>query len=495
MANASGVASDRAIPGSLNHLPSGVKYNIFSENGSLWLSYDREGNLPLHGSKELDYFLGSGHLGVTYLYSINGYLLESPVAYYANRNEYDMKPGLASFQSMPPALPVTSGCLRCHMSGVQQEERGSKNRYQTLPFLHSGITCERCHGDASKHVASKGRAAIINPVKLDPERRDSVCINCHLEGDTNVEHRGRSVLNYMPGDRISDFISYFVYANANISDRGVSEIEELSLSKCKRVSGDAMSCMSCHDPHYTPSKRERANFYRSKCLACHNQPRFLTTHYPNNQDCTSCHMPAGKAENIPHVAWTDHRIRQRPGLPGLPNTPSMNDDLVSFLQNDPSARDLALAYYNLGVDRNTATRNKTQRLLQSALQINSQDTKLLSSLGYLAQLNGETDHAIELTQSALTIEPTNVEAINNLAMLLAKSGQLAHAASLWRGAFALNEDNEQLGINLALAECLLNRQNAAKQVLERVLIYSPDSQIGRRRLNTLQSKQTTCSAQ
>jgi Tfp pilus assembly protein PilF len=495
MANASGVALDRAIPGGLNHLPSGMKYNIFSKDGSLWLSYDRAGNPPLNGSHKLDYFLGSGHLGVTYLYSVNGYLLESPVAYYANRNEYDMKPGLTNLQAMPPALPITSGCLRCHMSSLQREDLGSRNRYQALPFLHSGITCERCHGDASQHVATNGRATIINPIKLDPERRDSVCINCHLEGDTNVEHHGRSVLDYKPGDRISDFISYFVYASANAGDRGVSEIEELSLSKCKRISGDAMSCMSCHDPHYAPPKDERADFYRSKCLACHSQSKFATEHYPSNSDCVGCHMPAGKAENIPHVAWTDHRIRQRPDQSYLANTPSTNGELVSFLQNNPSTRDLALAYYNLGVSGNAAARNKIQRLLHSALQTSPEDPALLSSLGYLAQLDGETTHATELTQSALKIAPNNVEATNNLAMLLAKSGQLATATSLWKMAFDLNEDNEQLGINLALAECMLNKQDAAKQVLERVLVYSPDSQVAQRRLKTMQSDQATCSGQ
>lgn len=494
MANASGVALDRAIPGGLNHFASGVKYSVFSKDGSLWLSYDRPGNSPLNGSHKLDYFLGSGHLGVTYLYSLNGYLLESPVAYYANRNKYDMKPGLTTFRAMPPALPITSGCLRCHMSGLQQEDTGSRNRYQALPFLHSGITCERCHGDASQHVATNGRATIINPIKLDPERRDSVCINCHLEGDTNVEHHGRSVLDYKPGDRISDFISYFIYASANASGRGVSEIEQLSLSKCKRISGDAMSCMSCHDPHYTPPKEERAGFYRSKCLACHSQSKFLTKHYPSNSDCISCHMPAGKAENIPHVAWTDHRIRQRPYQSDLSNASSTNDELVSFLQ-DPSARDLALAYYNLEVNGNATARNKIQPLLCSALQTNPQDPALLSSLGYLAQLDGEAAHALELTQSSLKVDPNSIEATNNLAMLLAKSGQLASATSLWRRAFDLNEDNEKLGINLALAECMSNKQDAARQVLEKVLVYSPDSQIARRRLKTMYSDRMTCSDQ
>jgi len=495
MANASGMASNRAIPGALHHAPSRVNYTISSGSGSLWLSYEREGDPPLHGSQRLEYFLGSGHLGVTYLYSVNGYLLESPVAYYTDRQAYDMKPGLSSFQTMPPALPITAGCMRCHMSSVQRADPGSHNRYQGPPFLHGGITCERCHGDTAVHVATGGKAPVVNPIKLDPERRDSVCINCHLEGDTSVEHDGRSVLDYKPGDRISDFVSYFIYAGENVNGRGVSEIEELNLSKCKRVNGDRMSCMSCHDPHYTPSAKDRSSFYRAKCLACHSQKKYLTSHYPGTPDCTGCHMPSGNAKNIPHVAWTDHRIRQRPSEPDLPDAPSTEHKLVSFLEDRPSARDLALAYYNLAVDGSIAARTQADKLLRSVQQAAPKDPAVLSSLGYLAQLNGDTSRAAELAQSALKLDPTNTAATNNLAMLLAKSGQLNSAISLWNKAFDLNEDNDQLGLNLALAECMLDRKDDGKQVLERVLIYSPDSQLARRRLHAMQAGFHGCSSQ
>ncbi len=344
MANASGRALDHAIPGSFYHAPSRITYRFFADGNSFWFSYARTGNQT---RQQLEYFMGSGHLGVTYLYSINGYLLESPVAYYANLKAYDMKPGLGGSSRLPEALPMSPGCMRCHMSSVQREDPGTNNHYQGLPFLHGGITCESCHGDTQEHVRTAGRAAVINPMKLDAERRDSVCISCHLEGDTRVEHRGRSIADYRPGERIEDYLSYFVYAGANTNNRGVSEIEQLSLSQCKRSSGDRMSCMSCHDPHYSPAAEERASFYRNKCLACHSQAKFVNTHYPGTPDCTSCHMPTGKAQNIPHVAWTDHRIRQHPSQLESVEGLSAKPELVSFLGHDAPARDLALAYYDL----------------------------------------------------------------------------------------------------------------------------------------------------
>ena len=80
-----------------------------------------------------------------------------------------------------------------------------------------------------------------------------MCISCHLEGDVSVERAGRAALDYRPGDSISDYLAFYVYSGNNLTARGVSEVEQLAESTCKRMSGDKMSCTSCHDPHFTPA--------------------------------------------------------------------------------------------------------------------------------------------------------------------------------------------------------------------------------------------------
>ena len=82
----------------------------------------------------LSYFLGSGHLGTTYLYAINRYLFESPVAWYSASHGYDMKPGLEDMKQIPPPLSIQSSCLRCHMSAVQPTDPGTVNRYAGAAF-------------------------------------------------------------------------------------------------------------------------------------------------------------------------------------------------------------------------------------------------------------------------------------------------------------------------------------------------------------------------
>ncbi len=494
MANASGLASDRVFTGEFHHAPSGIDYRISNQDGYLWLKYSRPGDAGLQGSQKLDYFLGSGHLGITYLYSINGYFLESPVAYYADAKTFDMKPGLGSLPTMPSALPMTRGCMRCHMSGVQSEDPGTRSHFKGLPFLHGGITCESCHGDTANHAATSGKAPVINPVKLDSERRDSVCISCHLEGDTRIEHAGHNVDDYEPGDRIQDYLSYFVYANDKITSRGVSEIEELSQSKCKRVSGDHMSCMSCHDPHYSPPVEERPAFYRGKCLACHMQPKYSTVHFSSNPDCTSCHMPKGKAEKVPHIAWTDHRIRQNPSQLDASPRAALNPELVPFFQEKAAERDLGLAYYDLVLGGNTFAAQRAWTLLLAAQKSGPSDPPMLTALGYLAQGRGNNSQAIAFYQEALKLNPIDLTATNNLAILLARSGQLAAAEVLWKKTFELNQAVDEPGVNLALVECMLGKKDAAQETLQRVLIYSPDHKIARQKLQAIKSGQETCTA-
>ncbi len=480
MANASGLAGERLKTGAFEHKSSGVNYSLSLQNSQLMLSYKDPKDPETVASRKLEYFLGSGHLGSTYLYSLNGYLFESPVAYYAASQNLDMKPGLESMTQAPPALPMQAGCLRCHMSAVQHSDPGTINHYRGLPFLHAGVTCESCHGDARQHLLTGGKAGVVNPSKLSAVLRDSVCISCHLEGDISVERAGHSALDFKPGDRISDYLAYFVYSGQGATKRGVSEVEQLSLSRCKQTSGDAMSCMSCHDPHYTPTgPREQAAFYRKKCLACHSGAAFASAHHAENPDCTSCHMKRTGAENIPHVAWTDHRILKHPEAPdGTANDTTARptaegDTLVPVFSPGTTRRDGALAYYKALLEGNSAVQQKAYEGLEAIKPELSKDKDALAALGILSEERGDYKQAQQLFQEVLRLDPSNLIAISNLGTLLGKSGDLQGAISLWRPAFERNEDVVGLAKNLAQVECIAGDTAAARTTLQKTLQYSP----------------------
>lgn len=488
MARASGTAAENLIPGSFHQSAAGVEYTIARPGGSAELTIRKTPSNEIIQQHSLSYFLGSGHLGTTYLYSNDRYLFESPVAWYAVSRGYDMKPGLGEMKDMPPALPMDSNCLRCHMSAVQPSDVGTLNRYSGLPFLHTGITCEACHGDAQRHVETDGKAAIVNPAKLDPDRRDSVCISCHLEGDVSVERAGRSALDYQPGQSISDYLAFYVYAGNDLTARGVSEVEQLAQSTCKRMSGAKMSCTSCHDPHFTPAPEQRASFFRSKCLACHNQPEFAASHHPENPDCTSCHMRHTGAENIPHVAWTDHRILRVPSdSVGVAHLQS--GELKPVFSPSATQRDLAMAYYKALLESaNESAGEKAWTLLEQQRGAIGKDVKALNAFGNLSAERGNGQAAQEAFEQVLKLDPHDLTAISNVAILRAKQGKLQESVALLRSAFEVNKDVTGLAMNLARVQCMEGDGTGARTTIETAITYAP----GFHKLQEMRDQMSAC---
>lgn len=490
MARASGIAVENLVPGSFHQAAADVEYVIAKTGESATLTIHSE-NPSTTQRYPLDYFFGSGHLGTTYLYKIDHYLFESPIAWYAASHGYDMKPGLGPMKTMPPPLPMQSGCLRCHMSAVQPSDVGTINRYKGLAFLHTGITCEACHGDGQRHVESGGKAAIVNPARLDADGRDSVCISCHLEGDVSVECAGRSVLHYRPGESISKYLAFYVYSENNPTARGVSEVEQLAQSTCKRMSGAKMSCTSCHDPHFTPGPEQRAAFFRGKCLACHNEPQFAATHHPENSDCTSCHMRHTGAENIPHVAWTDHRILRVPP-PQEETAHEATGELKPIFSPGANARDLAMAYYQAWLETgNEAAAPKAWTLLQQQRDAIAGDEKALDAFGNMSAGRGDIQAAREAFEQALKLNPSDLTALANIGVLQGKEGKVKEAIATLRPAFASNEDVTGLAMNLARLECMDGDGAGARATIDRALLYAP----GMQALRQMRDQMSTCVAQ
>jgi hypothetical protein len=490
MAHASGIAEENLIPGTFLHTSSSVEYTIANEHGNPRLAFHSRTDAGISGDYPLSYFLGSGHLGTTYLYETNRYLFESPVAWYAASHSYDMKPGLAELTEMPPSLAMQSSCLRCHMSAVQRSDPGTINRYSGLPFLHAGITCEACHGDAQRHVSSGGKVAIVNPARLAADRRDSICISCHLEGDVSVERAGRSALDYRAGDSISDYLAFYVYSGNSLTARGVSEVEQLAQSTCKRMSGDKMSCTSCHDPHFTPAAEQRAIFFRTKCLACHSKSQFAASHHPENPDCVSCHMRHAGAENIPHVAWTDHRILRLPPTPEAGTEHRQSAELTPVLSPGATKRDLAMAYYQALLEGNPSVESTAWKLLQEQRSVLANDTKALDAFGLLSAERGERQDAEEAFQQVLKLDPRDLTALSNLGTLRAKEGKLQAAIALLEPAFDANKDIVGLAMNLARVQCMAGDATAARTTLETALVYAP----GLQNLRRMRDQMSDCSA-
>jgi predicted CXXCH cytochrome family protein len=395
---------------------------------------------------------------------------------------WDMAPHYLDAREMPFTMAVDPGCLHCHASGVASALPDARNHYAGEPFAAGGITCAACHGDASAHLASGGKTQMLNIDALEAVRRDSVCLNCHLEGQVGVDRLGKKIERFMPGDDLFDYTLFFVYRNENGSGgRATSQYEALLKSACMQKSGDKLTCTTCHDPHGSPAPEERVAFYRQRCLQCHTAAGFAEKHHPENSDCTECHMARPPSNDIAHEQVTDHWIRKRVNRERLPLASS--GDLVAVGGMTASDRDydrnLGLAYAQMAVRGDQAAGIRAMELLHRAETRSGEaekDHELHAQLGFLEQIDGKTDEAAKEYKMALAADAFDSLAAGDLALMDAQRHDARDAIRLWGDVFGHDPSQLKAGMNLAVTECSQGDREAALGTLERMLVFSPDDQ-------------------
>jgi predicted CXXCH cytochrome family protein len=145
-----------------------------------------------------------------------------------------------------------------------------------------------------------------------------VCLQCHLEptsGDipAKLQRFDRGPFSYIPGQPLLDFAIFFDYARGSGRENrfeGVGGAYRFRQSRCVLESGGKLECASCHDPHDVPRGAQAMRQYSGVCLQCHpgfSHPSGITA---SAEDCITCHMPKRRAEDGPHMIFTDHRIQK-----------------------------------------------------------------------------------------------------------------------------------------------------------------------------------------
>lgn len=497
-AHASGPALENFVAGEFRHSTSHSDYKVYSQSGKVWMSFQKEGDSLVQGRRELLYYIGQGRRGTTFLFSVDGFYFESPINLYTSRHIWDMAPGYGNAREVPLNLPALPSCMDCHVSGMRPPLDGTENRYSAPLFLFAGVTCERCHGPGQGH-AKDGHGDIVNPAKLSAERRDQVCMQCHLEGNAAIERPGKHLYEYESGDNLFDYVRYYVLRSTGAPGlRAASQFEQLAVSKCKRKSGEAMSCTSCHDPHRTVAGEERVAYYRSKCLACH-AAAFGEKHHSDEPDCTRCHMPSAKSADIAHTAVTDHSIPKHAstvpqgekeaagaGLPQLIPFPS------GEAGSEKDVRDLALAWQSIVNSGMARAEPETKQLLQKAAEQFPDDPVVIAALAYDEQRDGSRAKARQLYIKALSLRPHMVDAETNLGVLDAQSGDLRDAVRLWQDAFRRAPGSSEIGIDLARVYCSEKQFGQARDYTMRVLEFNPDFPEAKTLLKELNSDQPHC---
>lgn len=454
-------------------------YTVGQDAGDYYFDFRRvAAPPPLTGRRKLDYFVGSGSEARSYLMNVDGFLYEAPVSYYRNSASWKPAPGYASNDFPYLTRPVLPGCLQCHASGIQPIA-GTQNKYASPPFREGGVGCERCHGPGSEHIATG--EAMVNPEKLAKAERDSICEQCHLSGEIRVPKPGKIEGNLKPGERLSNDLTVFVRAGAPSELRVTSHVENLAQSACKRASGEKLWCGTCHDPHTVPEANQKAKYFRSKCLGCHEESACNATQSArraNGDDCILCHMPRNPVSDIEHVVFTDHSIRRHPTASG--SAPKKNAELVPFGGGEADTRDLGLAYAMVALrDGNATDVERAFQLLKDVVARNSGDAETLTYLAQFYRDRKDDAHALPLYQDAWGMDKTQYAAGAALGAYQMQRGNLEEAIRLWRETLAISPALVLVRTNLAAALVRTGHADEAQATLRKALEFNPTLQAAR----------------
>ena len=435
----------------------GAKITMSSSRTGYWQSLESGGAATKF---RIDYVIGSGSHASGYLLNVGEHLFQSPVAYYQSRHAYDLAPGYEGLQNPDFTRPVTQGCLFCH-SGTALHVAGTSNQYRSPAFSAEAITCERCHGTAEKHLSDPRAGTIINPAKLEPAARDSICEQCHLLGVGRVLNPDKNFDDFRPGQRLED--TFTTYVNALPSSPGneafkvISHVEQLARSTCARESKGRLWCGTCHDPHNQPI--DAVQFYRDKCLSCHTE-KFSASHPARESNCIGCHMPRRDAKDGGHTAFTDHRIQRHPEV-----QPDQMPDTDIAAWRDPSPdlqkRNLGIAYVNLGAEhRSPEFLIRGYRMLTEVQNQFSTDSQLFTSIGTALLLAKHSSEAELAFDRALQLNPESTIGETNAASAYLQAGDSETAITHLERALAI--DPLHLPADMPLIALYRQQGNLAK---------------------------------
>lgn len=246
------------------------------------------------GELPLDWCFGSGRHARTWVATLGDSqgatdLLEFRWTWYRHIDGFDITPGQPD-QHFGTHLgpcgvfydhPKARRCFACHSSHLPIDD--GRLRFEGhVP----GVTCQRCHGPRSEHVATDGEVQDDFWQTASAEEAVNRCAQCHRRADEVEVDEIRA------------------------DNAGLARFQPIGLiqSKCFTVSG-TLTCTTCHDPHRPLEAQDSRGIWQ--CVQCHDhsQPEHTVCAAGEMDNCLKCHMP--KVEANDPLLFTDHWIRVR----------------------------------------------------------------------------------------------------------------------------------------------------------------------------------------
>ncbi len=468
-------AEQEPLAAEFYHAASGRRYEVKRQGDQLWHSEwasDGQGEEFLLASHAMHFRIGSGHHSRSYLAELDGFLVESPVTWYASKQRWNMSPGYDAPRHPGFERLADLGCLQCHAGRVEP----IKTRFR-VRIHESSIGCENCHGPGALHVERRrsnpdsipGSPAtadltIVNPDRLTRDQREAICAQCHLRSAATILVRGRSLAEFRPGLRLEDFRVDYAREHSGTAMTVVGHIEQMRSSKCYQGS-ETFTCTTCHDPHAKAEESEPA-YFRAKCLECHADcglEAAVRLERDATDNCVNCHMPKSETD-IPHFAFTHHRI----AIPSDAAIDTAAADAgfarlipasdISHLPTWEQQRCLALAYLEFSEDKPQADwsryRAQSLHLLETLNRRGIDDIEVNAALARLDWVQGRLQEAVPLAQRAAGAQSDSGSVANALLVLADSYLRLNQPAPARDALVRLVSLRRQAESWLMLASCL-----------------------------------------
>ncbi len=303
----SAVASKQCIKGNFEEGNNHFVYNNFlsvtldSSEGYFWQTAAANG--VEYESQPFDIVIGSGRKGQTYLYWSNNSLYQLPVSYYTPYNAWCNSPGFpVNFIQFNRQIPAR--CIECHGTFANAVlDADNKTTFNSTQILY-GVTCERCHGPAAKHVAyykehpADTAAMFITKIKnLSRQQQLDACALCHSGARQAVQ----PAFSFQTSAQLADYsLPNYNKDSVSMLDVHGNQFGLLTASKCFTMSG--MNCSSCHNTHVNESSNTA--LFSVRCATCHSSVKHTSFTIPAaaqqafTSNCITCHMPVLASKKI-----------------------------------------------------------------------------------------------------------------------------------------------------------------------------------------------------
>ena len=454
---------------------SGYSYHPYWQGDAFYVLEFRLGSSANDTSykrvEKVDYIVGSGHQTRSYLIERNQHFYEIPITWYVSSQRWDLSPGYENGANTRFDREIGEECMACHTGHIDFVD-GTTNQFHEVSL---GIDCEKCHGPGSIHIERKeagelidvGREidySIVNPAKLPIDLQFDVCQQCHLQGINVLKGDHRSVTDFRPGMHLNQVYDIYIEKIADDAAFGIaSHAERLRESACFLNSGDSLTCTTCHNPHKSIAVTDQT-VYIKQCQSCHGGgDNALVSGSPKTApdcgitaemmsaeggNCITCHMPKRGTSDIPHVRFSDHKIRV---VKDTVQTAAVREfvDLVCMTSEtpDPDGKGKALLFY---YERNDPKDEILERASQGIAPTSHFERATV--LYY----QGNLEIALAEINQALATDPNDIWRIYRKGEILEGMGRFSEALPLYQQAYQINkrqtEPGEKIGLlNLQLA--------------------------------------------